>query len=173
MMTVSDASTRPAWGTGIARSTGGGIPFLQYEPRRHRLPELLDDAARWGGRDHLVQGERRLSYRRFREAVDAVAGGLRERGVHPGDRVLLLAANSPEWVVSFWAALRCGAVLAPGNGWWSEGEGDHAVRLVEPTLVVGDPRRLAKVPQGTATMEIAEVQTLVDSASMERAFDGA
>jgi long-chain acyl-CoA synthetase len=170
MTTMYEASTSPAWGTAIARSTGGSFPFLQYEPRRHRLPALLDDAARWGGRDHLVQGGRRLTYDRFGEAVDSVAGDLRRRGVHPGDRVLLLAANSPEWVVSFWAALRCGAVLAPGNGWWSEVEVDHAVRLVEPTLVVGDPRRLAKVPPGTAMMEVAEVQTLVDSASTDEAF---
>jgi long-chain acyl-CoA synthetase len=64
-------------------------------------------------------------------------------------------------------------VLAPGNGWWSEAEVDHAVRLVEPTLVIGDPRRLAKVPPGTAMMEIAEVQALVDSASTETALTAA
>jgi long-chain acyl-CoA synthetase len=171
MTTMFEPSTTSAWGTGTARATGGAIPFVQYEPRRHRLPELLVEATRWDGRDHLVQGERRLTYRRFLEAVDSVAGDLRRRGVRPGDRVLLLAANSPEWVVSFWAALRSGAVLAPGNGWWSEGEVDHAVRLVEPALVIGDPRRLAKVPPATPTMEIAEVQSLVDSAPRGAAID--
>jgi long-chain acyl-CoA synthetase len=171
MTTLSDPSTASAWGTRIARSTGGGVPFLQYEPRRHRLPELLGDAARWGARDHLVQGGRRVTFGGFLEAVETVAGALRRRGVRPGDRVLLLAANSPEWVVSFWAAPRCGAVLAPGNGWWSEAEVDHAVRLVEPALVIGDPRRLAKVPRGAATMEIAEVQGLVASAPRGAALD--
>jgi len=148
----------------MARSTGAGIPFLRYEPRRHRLPELLEDAARWKGRDHLVQGGRRLSYERFLGAVEAVADALSRRGTRPGDRVLLLAANSPEWVISFWAGLCCGAVVAPGNGWWSEPEVDHAVRLVDPRLVIGDPRRLARVASGTTTMEVAEVRSLAESA---------
>jgi long-chain acyl-CoA synthetase len=164
-------STRAPWGTRIVRSTGPGHPFLQYEVRRRRLPELLGDAARWGDRAHLVQGGRRLTYRRFLAAVETVAATLARRGVRPGDRLLLLAANSPEWVVTFWAALRCGAVLAPGNGWWSEEEVDHAVRLVTPSLVVGDPRRLARVPRGTSTMEVAEVRTLVDGASGATVLD--
>ena len=172
MQATPPPSTRAPWGTGITRSTGPGLPFLQYAPRRRRLPELLDDAARWRGRDHLVQGARRLSYQRFGAAVDAVATHLARRGVRPGDRLLLLAANSPEWVVSFWAALRCGAVLAPGNGWWSEDEVDHAVRLVTPSLVVGDPRRLDRVPPGTATMEVATVRELAESAVDGAGFDG-
>ena len=172
MQATPPPSTQAPWGTEITRSTGPGVPFLQYAPRRRRLPELLDDAARWRGRDHLVQGPRRLLYERFGAGVDALATDLARRGVRPGDRLLLLAANSPEWVVSFWAALRCGAVLAPGNGWWSEDEVDHAVRLVMPSLVVGDPRRLERVPRGTATMEVAAVRELADSTVEGAGFDG-
>jgi long-chain acyl-CoA synthetase len=149
------------WGTEIVRSTGR-IPFLQYEPRRRRLTELLDDAARWRGRDHLVQGERRLSYERFLNAAGAVAEELARMGVGPGRRLLLLAANSPEWVVTLWGGLLAGAVVAPGNGWWSEAEVDHAVRLVDPAVVVSDPKRLVKVPAGRATIEVAEIRALVD-----------
>ena len=39
-------------------------------------------------------------------AVASVAQALRERyGVEKGDRVAILAANCPEWIVSFWAAV--------------------------------------------------------------------
>ena len=78
--------------------------------------------------------------------------------------MLLLAANSPEWVVSLWAGLRLGAVMAPGNGWWSESEVEHALELTRPSLVIGDPKRLAKVPRGTVTVDVEELRPLVDGA---------
>jgi long-chain acyl-CoA synthetase len=152
------------WGTEIVRAAGR-IPFLQYEPRRRRLPELLQDAARWCGRDHLVQGDRRLSFEQFLAATSVVADDLARRGVTAGQRVLLLAPNSPEWVVALWGGLLAGAVVAPGNGWWSEAEVDHAVRLIDPALVIGDPKRLAKVPSGTTTVGVDEIRALVDGVS--------
>lgn len=157
-----EASLVVPWGREVVRRTGGQIPFLQYEPRLHRLPQLLTQSFRWAHRDHLVQGDRRISYGRFLSAVDVVAAALRERGVSPGDRVMLLAANSPEWVVAYWAVLRAGAVVAPGNGWWSEDEVGHAIQLVEPALAVGDDRRLAKVSNARETMTMDNVRSMVD-----------
>jgi len=49
-------------GTEVARGDGP-VPFLVYEQRRRRVTELLDDAARWAGRDHLVQQHRFLGGR--------------------------------------------------------------------------------------------------------------
>ncbi|MGO8893522.1 MAG: AMP-binding protein, partial [Streptosporangiaceae bacterium] len=102
------------WGTEVARGDGP-VPFLVYQQRRRRVTQLLDDAARWADRDHLVQGRRRVTFAAMAAAVDGVAGHLAARGLGPGDRLLLLAANSPEWVISLWAGLRLGAVVAPGN----------------------------------------------------------
>jgi len=39
------------------------------------LTELLDDAARWAGRDHLVQGSRRVTFGAMTQAADRVAAG--------------------------------------------------------------------------------------------------
>ena len=151
------------WGDVPVRSESGGIPFKLYEPRRRRVPELLIDAGRWGSRTHLIQGERRLSFDDCQAASEAVARALHERGVSRGDRLLILAANSPEWVISLWAGLAIGAIVAPGNGWWSEEEVAHAIRLTEPKLVIGDEKRLAKVPAGTVTVTVEEIRALVDS----------
>ncbi len=49
------------WGTEVVRGDGP-VPFLVYEQRRRRVTELLDDAARWADRDHLVQGDRRVTF---------------------------------------------------------------------------------------------------------------
>jgi long-chain acyl-CoA synthetase len=153
------------WGQELVRTELGGIPFLLYEPRRTRLPQLLEDARRWGSRTHLIQGERELSFDDTLAAIDAVATLLRDRGVQPGDRVLVLAANSPEWVVSLWAGLAVGAIVAPGNGWWSEEEVEHAIALTTPALVIGDAKRLAKVPAGTSTIDVEELRPVVDAAA--------
>jgi long-chain acyl-CoA synthetase len=152
------------WGDKVARSEIGGTPFLVYEPRRRRVPELFQDAARWGSHMHLIQGDRRLSFDDTFAAIDAVARHLAGLGVRSGDRLLILAANSPEWVVSLWAGLALGAIVAPGNGWWSEEEVEHALALVEPTVVIGDEKRLAKVPDGVATIDVTELRLIVDAA---------
>lgn len=151
------------WGTDVVRRDR----FLQYEPRRRRVTELLDDAARWAARDHLVQGDRRLSFADVFAGVGATAGLLHHHGVAPGDRVLLLAANSPEWVLTFWGGMRAGAIMALGNGWWSEEEAAHAVRLLDPTLVVGDPKRLAKLPAGTPALEMDAVREAAEAGGAE------
>jgi long-chain acyl-CoA synthetase len=136
------------WGTEVRRSDGP-VPFLVYEPRPRRVTELLDDAARWAGRDHLVQGIRRVTFGQLAAAADRVAGQLRERGLRAGDRLLLLAGNSPEWVITLWAALRVGAVVAPGNRWWSAEEISHAVALVRPAVIVADPGMTEFLPNGS------------------------
>jgi len=68
--------------------------LLCYSPRRRRVVELLDDAARWAARTHLVQGSRRLRFADVFAAADHVASEFHQAGLRPGDRLLLLAPNS-------------------------------------------------------------------------------
>ena len=136
------------WGTEVVRSDGP-VPFLVYQQRRRRLTELLEDAARWADRDHLVQGRRRVTFAAMTAAADRVAGHLAARGLGPGDRLLLLAANSPEWVISLWAGLRLGAVVAPGNRWWSPDEIAHAIELTAPAVIIADTEAARLLPAGT------------------------
>jgi long-chain acyl-CoA synthetase len=137
------------WGTETARA-GGPIPFLQYSPRRRLVAELLQDAERWRDRVHLVQGSRRITFGDLFAASARVAGDLAEQGLKPGDRLLLLAPNSPEWVIAFWAGIRAGAIVTLGNGWWSRSDAEHAIALVEPSLIVADERRRELLPPDLA-----------------------
>src|SRR5207302_4017227 len=138
------------WGTEASRSDGP-IPFLQYSPRRRQVAEFLLDAERWRDRVHLVQGSRRLTFDDLFLASGRVAGKLAENGLKPGDRLLLLAPNSPEWVIAFWAGIRAGAIVTLGNGWWSRSDAEHAIALVEPSLVVADERRRELLPADAAS----------------------
>ncbi len=158
------------WGTEVTRrepGPAGKIPFLMYSPRRTQLASLLEDAAVWADRTHLVQGDRRLTYTDVFARIDATAAVLHERGVRPGDRLLLLAPNSPEWIVTQWAGIRLGAVVALGNGWWSEPEIAHAIGLLSPALVVADARRGSRLPSGTPALDIADLVDVLDGAPGE------
>ncbi|MGQ0466679.1 MAG: class I adenylate-forming enzyme family protein [Sporichthyaceae bacterium] len=167
MTLAASPQTAPAfaWGTEIARRRDGALPFLMYSPRRRHLVELLADVARWPGRTLVVQGERRMTTEHFLGAVADLAARLTADGVGPGDRVLLLAPNSPEWMVAFWATLATGAVAVPGNGWWSAEEVAHAVELVDPAVVVADGSRMARVGSGPRRLSIDDVRSVVDGAA--------
>jgi long-chain acyl-CoA synthetase len=55
------------------------------------------------------------TYRELREQVDRCARGLAGLGVDKGDRVALVLPNCPQFVVTFYAALRLGAIVTPLN----------------------------------------------------------
>jgi long-chain acyl-CoA synthetase len=56
---------------------------------------------------------RSISYRELREATDRLANALAARGVKKGDRVALYLLNSPQFIIAYFAALKCGATVTP------------------------------------------------------------
>jgi long-chain acyl-CoA synthetase len=85
-------------------------------PIRADLGQILArSAARFGAKPALVAAGRTFTYRQLHDLCDRAAGGLRELGVRPGDRVSLYSPNRWEWVVAYHAALRAGAVVNPIN----------------------------------------------------------
>ena len=55
------------------------------------------------------------SYAQFGAAVESLAGALHSRGVQIGDRILVHLDNSPEFVISWFACARLGAVAVSTN----------------------------------------------------------
>lgn len=121
---------------------GNRIPVVRNRDRR--VGDLVAASKTWGDRDYLVTADRRLSFAEHADAVAAVATALREdHGVGKGDRVGILAANSPEWVVTFWAAQCLGAIAVGLNSWWTPKEIEYGVGLVRPKVIVADAKRAA------------------------------
>lgn len=54
-----------------------------------------------------------ITYREMDRRVTALASALIDLGVRPGDRVVLLSENRPEWVQGDLAIIRAGAVNVP------------------------------------------------------------
>jgi|tagenome__1003787_1003787.scaffolds.fasta_scaffold20989882_6 long-chain acyl-CoA synthetase len=134
---MSDAGA-PTWGRKVTVGVVDGHPCRLYADRAHSVAEFLLTARRWGDRELLVQGSRRLTSAEHEAAVARVAAGLRDRGIGPGDRVALVGFNSIEWLVAFWAVQATGGTAVLGNAWWSDDELSVALDQADPTLVITD-----------------------------------
>jgi fatty-acyl-CoA synthase len=63
----------------------------------------------------VVDGKYRYSYSELNDQCNRLASGLSERGIKKGDRVALLAKNCKEFVISYFALPKMGAVFVPLN----------------------------------------------------------
>jgi len=154
-----------------AQLTGPGGPFeIAHEPvlgermpvfkqRAGNLRVLLEGSAAYGDLDYLVCNELRLSFAQHARVVASVAKAFAERyRVRKGDRVAILAANCPEWIVSFWAALSLGAIPVGLNGWWAGDEILYGLEDSDPTLLIGDSKRLARISGNSLRMPVVEIE---------------
>ncbi len=125
-------------------------------------------AVRRGSAVALLSDTGLCSFRDIAARAAAVAAALAQRGIHPGDRVAVGLANSPELVATIWGVIQAGAVLVPLNpastadelGYLLSDSGARAA-FVEPehasvltqaalpalSLIVSEPGVLSAEPQ--------------------------
>ena len=85
-------------------------PMVDFEAKP--VFQLFDEAAaRWPKRDALVFYGRGITYGELHDATERLACALADLGVKKGDRVALYLVNSPQFVIAYFAALKCGAVV--------------------------------------------------------------
>lgn len=92
---------------------------------------------RFGGHDY--------SFKDFDASVSALAGGLRERGVSPKDRVLVMMRNSVEMVHTWIATNRLGATWVPVNVELKSVTLQHVVQAANPKLAIVDAEFLQDI----------------------------
>lgn len=85
-------------------------------------------ATQWPDRPALFRGaEQILDYRGLAARVRALAAGLIEAGIAPGDRVALFLANRPDYLVAMQAIWRMGAAAVPINAKLHEKEAAYII----------------------------------------------
>ncbi|MGW4806717.1 AMP-binding protein [Kitasatospora sp. NPDC004272] len=103
----------------------------------------LDRAVRaFPEREALVECAtgRRWTYAEFAADVDAVALGLRARGVGKGDRVGIWAPNRAEWTLTQYATARLGAILVTINPAYRAHELEYVLGQAGVRLLVAAER---------------------------------
>ena len=104
-----------------------GIHDPRQGNRLNAVEHFLGTAAleRHGTRPALICDSETLSYAELATAVARSANALRGLGVAPGDRVLLLMRDTPEFAAAWLGAVHAGAVAVALNTKLSEAEYRH------------------------------------------------
>ena len=90
-----------------------GVPATVDVPLAS-VGQIFDEAtAREPGRAAVVFYGREITYRELRDSTDRMAHALAALGVKKGDRVALYLLNSPQFIIAYFAALKCGATVTP------------------------------------------------------------
>jgi fatty-acyl-CoA synthase len=109
------------------------LPFWpEHAPRHLWVPEtnlyhnVEVSAARFPDKPFMVFYDTVISYRRYKDETERVAGWLQQVcGVKKGDRVLLYMQNSPQFMTAYYGILRADAVVVPVNPMNLTGELRH------------------------------------------------
>jgi len=130
-----------------------------FSARPRCLREMLERSAAHADKEYIVQGDRRIQYAEHVKLVAQAARGLREQyDIQPGDRVAILAANCPEWIISFWAITSLGAIAVALNGWWTRDEIEYGLSLTDPKLLIGDIPRLARLDDSNTSLPFLTIE---------------
>lgn len=116
---------------------------------RVHLATLLDDFRKHESEIAIVryQGVRRreTTYGMLAHLAGRFAALLEDRGIGTGDRVLLWAENSAEWVSAFYGCMLRGAMVVPLDAFGSAEFAHRVAADVKPKLAVGDAVLMAKL----------------------------
>ncbi len=116
-------------------------------------PHFVDRNVEEGRGAHVAIecGDARITYDDVLLNVNRFGSALRRIGVRPEERVLLLLLDGPEFVYSFFGAIKAGAVPIPLNTLWKPADYQHVIRdsragvlIVSATLLP----QIEKIPAG-------------------------
>ena len=121
---------------------------------REHLGTLVDEFRGYGREIAVVRyrgNRRRVStYGAIAMLAGRFAALLVKRGIRAGDRVLIWAENSAEWIAAFHGCLLRGVLAVPLD---ANGTAEFAARVaadVNPVLALGDTGLLSQLPPGIA-----------------------
>ena len=121
------------------------------------LIDLIDGLDSWGDRPAIrMAGETKTSEWTFADVCAStrrIGAGLQRAGVRPGDHVVLLAPNRPEWIIAALGVIRAGAILVPVDNQFDDELLAHVINDCKPALVItlarGEQRLRRLLPDTT------------------------
>ncbi|MFH9402092.1 long-chain fatty acid--CoA ligase [Streptomyces sp. NPDC017638] len=118
---------------------------------------LAENARRRPRKTALVEGELRLTFAEVWRRALARAGALTGLGVRPGDRIALMAPNTAEFPVAYYAIAAAGGVVVPVHLLLSADEVRHVLKDSGATVLLVHP---AQAETGRAAAEAVGVRVV-------------
>jgi acyl-CoA synthetase (AMP-forming)/AMP-acid ligase II len=109
---------------------------------------LTRSAARAPNHPAIVDGDRRLSYRDFNDWVNRTANGLLALDYERGQALALMASNSAEFLVTYFACAKLGVVCVPINLFWRHGELAYVLEHARVRGIVVDAALIDQLTTG-------------------------
>ncbi|WP_083473798.1 class I adenylate-forming enzyme family protein [Frankia sp. R43] len=116
-------------------------------------------AATYPDRVALVTPTRTLTFAELDQDAGRLASSLADLGVAPGDRIAIFAQNRWEWVVSYHAILRAGAVVIPANVMLTADELTYMLADAGASVLLASAERLAGV--AAALRDVASLRHVI------------
>lgn len=112
--------------------------------------QTINDAIHWWARVMpaavaLDFGDDRTTYLEYRDWSERIAADLIARGLHPGERVGICAANSLSYCVLILGIMRAGGIVLPMNMRYTPHELAEIAEDTTPRFIVADAERLPKI----------------------------
>jgi long-chain acyl-CoA synthetase len=124
---------------------------------------LLEAAAAHRDRTAIVDRDRQVTFAELSAAASRTCGWLMERGIGPGDRVMLLAENSADYLETALGVWMSGAVLATAYPSSARPELEYVLANSQPRLVLADAPRTAAILEARARDDRPDVHLLGDT----------
>ena len=86
-----------------------------------------------------------LHYGEFRQKALEIAALLKEQGIKKGDRVAILADNSPQWGMAYFGIVRLGAIAVPILPDFPEADVKHILKEAGASILFTTQRQLEKL----------------------------
>ncbi|MDD3292787.1 MAG: AMP-binding protein [Candidatus Pacebacteria bacterium] len=77
-----------------------------------------------------------INYKDYKELVDKFAHALQLNGIHKGDRVIIMAVNCPQAIISIYGTMKAGAIPIPLNPLYTAKELEYFFKDLEPRIVI-------------------------------------
>ncbi len=156
-------------------------PWLKYYPEG--VPEDVETpdvsvseifnqtVEKYGNKTALIFYGKKISYLKLGELIDRFATALVDLGVRKGDTVALYLLNCPQYVVSYFGALKVGAKVTPISPVYTSQEVKHQLEDSEAKTVVCEDILYDNVQKSSVELETVILSNIGDYLpSLKRIF---
>jgi len=125
------------------------------------VPQMFDEATdAYRDNTALIFYGRKISFAQLREQTDRLATALHDLGLRKGDKIALYLLNSPQFVISYFAALKIGCTVTPISPVYTSFEIKHQLENSDAKAIICQDILYDKVEKAGVKLQWAIVTSV-------------